>query len=531
MNELKKLSFLTVAVAIVGGAASGQCEQQKVQASDKQGGDNFGQSVAISGSVMVCGAHFKADLGPLTGAAYVHEFGSQGWVQTAKLMPSDLATNDRFGYSVDVDGGTIVGGSRYNDDFGYGTGSVWVFEKQGTSWVETQKLLPADAQFNKFFGVSVAISGDVVVVGADLDDQAGNDAGAAYVFERQPSGTWLQVAKLIASDAAMDDRFGTEVAVDGDQIVVSAHGDDDLGAQSGSAYVFRRQSPGVWAQTAKLGASDGAPSDRFGHSVAIDDDTIVVGALNADGNQADSGGAYVFERSGSSWVEVAKLLDPTGLNLDQFGSEVAVEGDVIVVGAWSSEESPLDSASGAIHTFRRVGTDWHAASKVQASDKAANDALGWSVSLSGTRTAVGARGVHSGAGAAYVFDNLANSYLVGEGCAGAPSAPPVLDIEGCVAPLGAMEVLLSNLQFSAPGMLIVGATLVDSPVSPLCSLYAGPPHLAFLVLPAPGAIRLSIPAVLPLAASGLSFSLQYLQADKTLPWGFRASNGAKLSIP
>lgn len=511
--------------------AAAQCEQQKLLASDKSGGDNFGQSVAISGSVIVSGAHFNTDLGPLTGSAYVYELVGATWTQTAKLLSSDIAQNDRFGFSVDVDDGTIVVSTRYNDDFGYGTGSIYVFEKHSGAWVETQKLLPSDPQFNKFFGVSVAISGDVIVVGADLDDQVATDAGAAYVFERQTSGSWIEVAKLIAADAAMDDRFGAEVAVDGDRLVVSAHGDDDNGAQSGSAYVFSRQSSGAWTQTAKLMANDGATTDRFGNSVAIDQDTVAVGALKADGNQVDSGAVYIFERTGTSWTQTTKLVDASGLNLDQLGSEVAVEGEVVVVGAWSAEETPIDAASGQILTFRKVGNQWHQATKVQASDKKANDALGWSVSISGGVIVSGARGVQSGAGAAYVFDHFTNSYLVGAGCGGPQVPAPVLELKGCIAPLGQMELLLSGLQTSAPGLLILGGTVTAAPINPVCTLYAGPPHFGFILLPAPNSSRMSLPSVLPAASSGVSIAVQYFQADAALPLGYRTSNGASLVVP
>ena len=180
------------------------------------------------------------------------------------------------------------------------------------------------------FGSSVAIAGDTIVVGAWWDDDNGEASGSAYVFTRTGT-TWTEQAKLTASDGAAFERFGFSVAIAGDTIVVGAYLDDNVG----SAYVFTRTGT-IWTQQAKLLGSDGAPSN-FGISVAIVGDTIVVGAREA---------SYVFTRTGTTWIEQAKLAASDGAGSDQFGYSVTIAGNTVVVGAyWDDTDNGNDSGS------------------------------------------------------------------------------------------------------------------------------------------------------------------------------------------
>ena len=216
--------------------------------------------------------------------------------QEAKLTANDAATNDFFGTSVAISGDSVVVGANLDDDGGSASGSAYVFTRSGTVWSQQAKLTASDAAAFDQFGTSVAISGDSVVVGANFDDDGGSDSGSAYVFTR--SGTvWSQQAKLTANDAAAGDAFGISVSISGDSVVVGAPSDDDGGSGSGSAYVFTRSGT-EWSQQEKLTASDAAESDRFGISVAISGDSVVVGANLDDDGGSDSGSAYVFTRSG-----------------------------------------------------------------------------------------------------------------------------------------------------------------------------------------------------------------------------------------
>jgi len=217
------------------------------------------------------------------------------------------------------------------------------------------KLLPNDGSATDLFGFSLSMDGDTIVVGAPWDDDNGRDSGSAYVFTRDTDGTaWRQQAKLLPDDGAADDMFGYKVAVDGDSIVVGARWDDDNGEDSGSAYVFSRDSTGstTWRQQAKLLPDDGAADDEFGGSVAVYNDTIVVGAYYDDDNGDRSGSAYVFTRDstdGTGWKQKAKLLPNDGAAGDQFGFGIAIYGDTIVVGAEDDDDNGL--TSGSVYVF------------------------------------------------------------------------------------------------------------------------------------------------------------------------------------
>ncbi|MBK8430868.1 MAG: hypothetical protein IPL28_06050 [Chloroflexi bacterium] len=237
--------------------------------------------------------------------------------EQAKLTASDAAANDNFGVSVAVSGDTAVIGAYQDDDGGSNSGSAYVFTRSGEVWSEQAKLTASDAAANDFFGISVAVSGDTAVIGAYQDDNVGSNSGSAYVFTRSGE-VWSEQAKLTASDPAMNDWFGYSVAISGDTAIIGAYLDDDGGSNSGSAYVFTRTA-GVWSQQAKLTASDPAMDDWFGYSVAISGDTAVIGAYQDDDGGSDSGSAYAFTRMGVVWSQQAKLTASDPAANDWFG--------------------------------------------------------------------------------------------------------------------------------------------------------------------------------------------------------------------
>jgi len=284
-------------------------EQAKLTASDAAAGDGFGSSVAVSGDTVVVGASDDDDAGESSGSAYLFVRSGTIWTQQPKLTASDAAAGDQFGNSVAVSGDTVVIGARGDEDAGVRSGSVYLFVRSGTIWTQQPKLTASDAAAEDQFGWSVAVSGDTVVIGARSDDDAGESSGSAYLFVR--SGTiWTQQPKLTASDAAAGDQFGQSVAVSGDTVVVGAPADDDAGIRSGSVYLFVRSGT-IWTQQPKLTPSEA--EDLLGaNSVAISGDTVVGGA--ADGVADRSGSAYLFVRSGTTWTLQAKLtaLAPSG---------------------------------------------------------------------------------------------------------------------------------------------------------------------------------------------------------------------------
>ncbi len=306
-------------------------EKTKLLASDGAAADLFGCSVAISGDTAVVGAYGDDDNGDLSGSAYVFVHSGAAWTQAAKLVASDGAVGDYFGYSVSISGDTVVVGAYHDDDMGDSSGSAYVFVRNGIAWTQAAKLVASDGAANDYFGWSVSISGDTAVVGAYLDNDMGSDSGSAYVFVG--SGiAWTQEAKLVASDGKAGDQFGYSVSISGDTAVVGALYDGDMGNNSGSAYLFVRSGT-TWTKVAKLVASDGSESDFFGYSVSISGDTAVVGAYFDDDNGGASGSAYVFVGSGNAWTQEAKLVASDGAASDNFGRCVSISGDTAVVGA------------------------------------------------------------------------------------------------------------------------------------------------------------------------------------------------------
>ena len=266
----------------------------------------------------------------LTGSAHAQDCGDQ----RSKLLPDDGARWDNFGYSAAISGDTAVVGAHGDDD-NDGSGSAYLFD--ATTGAQLFKLLPDDGAAWDFFGWSVAISGDTAVVGAYHDDDNGPDSGSAYLFD---ATTGEQLFKLLPDDGAAFEWFGVSVAISGDTVVVGAYGDDDNGSGSGSAYLFDAT---TGEQFFKLLPADGARDDQFGFSVAISGDTVVVGAPEDNDNSSNSGSAYLFDAT--TGVQLFKLLADDGAADDLFGFSVAISGDTAVVGAWGDDDNGVNSGS------------------------------------------------------------------------------------------------------------------------------------------------------------------------------------------
>ncbi len=349
------------------GGADNWGQVEKLTASDAQAGDNFGWSVAVSGDTAVVGANQEDAEGNLAGAAYVFQRdqgGADNWGEVKKLLASDADAGDSFGGSVAVSGDTAVIGTCCESAGGSLAGAAYVFQRDeggADNWGEVEKLTASDAQAGDFFGISVAVSGDTAVVGANQEDAAGAGSntgnGAAYVFGRDQGGAdnWGEVKKLTASDAEAGDRFGNSVAVSGDTAIVGALFEDAGGDDAGAAYVFRRDHGGAgnWGEVKKLLASDADTNDLFGQSVAVSGDTAVVGAIQEAAGGGNAGAAYVFQRSqggAGNWGEVEKLTASDAQGGDSFGNSVAVTGGTAVVGAYQKDSG--SSKTGAAYVFQ-----------------------------------------------------------------------------------------------------------------------------------------------------------------------------------
>ncbi len=305
------------------------------------------------------------------------------WSQQAELTASDGTSNDYLGFSVAVSGTTALVGTYGKNNF---AGAAYVFVRSGSTWSQQAKLTAADGAANDRFGWSVAVSGGTALVGAP-DKNSG--AGAAYMFVR--SGTsWSQQAELTASDGAASDYFGYAVALNGSTALIGANGKD---GSAGAAYVFVRSGTS-WSQQAELTAADGAANDNFGQSVALSGGTALVGAY---GNNSNTGAAYVFVRSGTSWSQQAELTAADGAANDNFGQSVALSGTTALVGANGHNNA------GAAYVFVRSRASWSQQAELTASDGAAGAYFGYAVALSGNSAVVGAPLKNSSTGAAYVF--------------------------------------------------------------------------------------------------------------------------------
>ena len=325
--------------------------------------------------------------------------------QQAKLVASDAQTGDEFGYSVDISSDTLVVGAYKEDTGGTTAGAAYVFTRSGTSWSQQAKIQSSDVQADDQFGRSVAIDGDTMVAGAPNEDTGSSNAGAAYVFTRSGT-TWSQQAKIQASDAQASDFFGYgAVAIDGDTLVVGAFGEDTGGSSSGALYVFTRSGTS-WSQQAKLVASDAQASDYLGRgfSIGISGDTVVAGAYREDAGGTDAGAAYVFIRSGTSWSQQAKLVASDAAAGDNFGNGTAISGDTVVAGASLKDTAGTDT--GAVYVFTRSGTSWSQQAKLVAGNPSGLDEFGYSVDIDGDSVIIGATKEDTKAadgGAAYIF--------------------------------------------------------------------------------------------------------------------------------
>ncbi len=383
-------------------------QQQKLIASDNAPGDRFGWSVAISGETLVVGAS-SDDIGANMnqGSAYVFVRTGAAWSEQQKLSASDGAADDNFGNAVAISGETLVIGANGTDAGTNGNqGSAYVFVRTGAAWSEQQKLSAVDGAAGDLFGGSVAISGETLVIAAQSDDTGANqNQGSAYVFVRTGS-SWTQQQKLTAADGAAGDQFGSSVAISGETLVVGAFG-SRIGPNilAGSAYVFVHTGA-VWSQQQKLIASDAIDFDRFGTSVAISGETIVVGTPERF-DFAYRGSAYVFVRTGASWSQQQKLAALDGAPDDMFGGDVAISGETIVIGA-RFDDIGANRNQGSAYVFVRTGTAWSQQQKLTAANGTGEDYFGNAVAISGETIVVGSyndrvSGSSYSQGSAYVF--------------------------------------------------------------------------------------------------------------------------------
>ncbi len=426
---------------------------QKIVASDRFTYDNFGSSVAIYGDFAVVGAPLEDQDSngenwiSAAGSAYVYEKDTNGdWNQIQKLSASSRNTNNKFGYSVACSEDIIVISAYLEDIDGYeDCGTVYIFSKQtdGT-WTQKQKLIAPDKNTNDYFGYSISISNNYLVIGAyNAYVDGNNKAGAAYIYKQNEDETWSATQKISASDNNAEDYFGYSVSIDQNHILIGAEGEDEDQNQSnyidfaGSAYIFELNTESdTWNQMQKIVSSDRQASDCFGHSVAISGNYAIIGAYKEDedvsgtNTLSESGSAYIFKCDNSNnWSQIQKIVAPDRNVSDNFGNSVALCNNLAAIGSRNEDEDALEtnptSESGSAYCFKlnESGT-WNLFQKIKASDYEETDVFGSSVSISGNNIFIGAYledhdadglNTKSEAGSAYIF-NLTNSYVIFSSC-------------------------------------------------------------------------------------------------------------------
>ncbi len=422
------------------GAAYAQdaCLDARVTAFDGGVFQSYGRAVAVFGDTAFIAAPWDNDLGTQSGSVYVYQFDPRfpnPWVFTQKLLASDGEGGNDFGFTIAMDGKVALIGALHLHDAGgdVAYGAAYVFRHDGERWVEEQELLASDSAFQDGYGAYVSLSGDVIVIGAPGDDDNGSGSGSAYVFRYDSkSSQWVEEQKLTASDAAAGDGFG-RIAVSGDVVVIGAGGDDSAcpkepSCNSGAAYVFRYDAEiSLWVEEQKLLASDTAWGDRFGSSVSISGETVLIGATQ--NGTPGPGSAYVFQfdPKSSQWVEQQKLLASDGQGGDQFGRAVAIDGERAVIGAWLHDAMGSSSGAAYVFGFDAESSTWIEQHKLLPQANAWTNFFGYSVAIDGDTAIAGAFGEDHQAGAAYVFDVAPNC-----------NCPHDLDADGTV---GASDLL------------------------------------------------------------------------------------------
>ena len=301
------------------------------------------------------------------------------WYQQNKLVGSDGNANDQFGSSVSINQDNLIIGVVSDDsNNGMDAGSAYIFNRIGTDWSQKTIIFPSDGSVNDNFGISVSIDGNYAIIGASGDD---SNRGSAYVF-RWTGIVWSQQAKIIASDREPDDLFGHSVSIKGDFAIIGSFCDDnENGIDAGSAYIFKRSGT-TWTQQTKITASDGEDNDHFGISTSIDEKYIIIGAAGENNN---TGAAYIFENTGTSWTQQTKITASDGEDNDHFGISTSIDEKYVIVGASSD-----NNEAGSAYIFRLIDSSWQQEDKLVATDDESGDNFGFSVSIDDITAVVGA---------------------------------------------------------------------------------------------------------------------------------------------
>ena len=343
----------------------------------------------------------------LGGDVFVYHMDTQSsqWTQVQHLQDTANGTvADFFGWSVCVWGDTLAIGEPGNTPLN--TGRVFVYERdpQSGAWSETQQVTPSSPVPDDNFGAAVSLFGDVMVVGA-VDPNNASNAGRAFIFERDGNGIWQEVQQLYDLSGAVGFYYGYSVSVSGDVIVVGAYGDDDQGAGSGSVFVYEPDGQGTWQQTQKLLQPGGGAGTFFGASVSICNDVIAIGAPRDAAQGNNSGNAFVFERDTQGVWQPAVLALPTSLGAeDILGVSVSVNVDTLVITAPRNPFSPPLDGSAFVYQRNSATGQWLELEELLPADGAPDSWFGFAADISdGTIGITAAYDDVAGIGRTYIY--------------------------------------------------------------------------------------------------------------------------------
>ncbi|MEW6745734.1 MAG: FG-GAP repeat protein [Planctomycetota bacterium] len=485
--------------------SSAQCGEEKLFASDGRRWEYLGTSVAVSGDRILAGSPDWA-IGRV-GRAQLFRWDGTAWREEATLGASDGTAANYFGMSVALEGDVaVVGAPRANGKADI-SGAVYVYRCKGTSWVEEAKLLGQDSAAYDYFGWAVCLQGELLLVGAIYND---NRSGVVYLFRHSPSG-WSEEGKLAGSGLTSDDHFGYALSVSGDRLAASAPGyANDMGA----TFVFHWNGK-AWYEEAMLVSSDGATGDYFGFAVALDGDRLLVGASGSDQVGAEAGAAYLLRRDATGWREEQKLTASDGMAGDRFGASVHIAGERAVIGAPDVDGPDLDS--GAVYTYEWDGTSWTSELKLEASDGRFMARLGSAVSWRGEQAVAGAplaRGVGLERGAVYLLVPVPEAVWAnyGTGWPGTIGVPSLRLSDDPVLGSSCKLIVSNSLGQPTAGLLLVGLSLASRDTALDGTLLVLPSWSFIFSLDVSGAIMfLIVPGDCVFA--GLRLYLQALEQD------------------
>lgn len=400
MKYLLQIVSLTTCITNISVAdIDSRLEDAQLFASPSVSGDAVAFSVGASDQTIVLGAYLKnyAGNGYDSGALYIFDRDTSGWTQSAYLAASDGAAFDYLGWSVDIEGDLIAAGASWANETGIKSGAVYMF-RRGKIWEEEVNIVPSDLPADANFGHDVDLDGSRLIVGAPYVDGIVNAQGVAYIF-RDDGGAWIQEARLAPGD--LDVNFvGAAVAIDGNFAVIGSPRDNGDGISAGSAFIYELDIKGNWTLVGRFTPDETEPYSYFGNEIAIEGDTILVGAEYSDQVGANVGAVFVYERSGGSWSQTQVLTPDDMLAWSHFGGSIDIQDDLVVIGAYGDP-----NATGAAHLYTR-GKDgqFSLESRLLAGDGVFGERFGNAVAVGGDAVVVGAPYWTERTGCAYVFD-------------------------------------------------------------------------------------------------------------------------------